>query len=159
MSIITRTIATADREARFLNVGELSAIQNFLVEAQHRIRIAEILTANEQQIIEKGSQKFWQRCPITPSNSGNPTYRSSCMRDQSWYVRLVTYAIIQGDIDSIDRIGLKGAKEMYNSLGVPLRNLAECMHCLKEVALDFLPLDDAAEVAPYFDYMIQGFRP
>ena len=48
---------------------------------------------------------------------------------------------------------------MYNSLEIPLRNVAECMRCLKEVTLDLLSLEDAAEVAPYFDYLIQGLMP
>jgi allophycocyanin-B len=42
---------------------------------------------------------------------------------------------------------------------VPLNNIVECMKCLKEVALDLLPLEDVAEVAPYFDYLIQGLKP
>lgn len=159
MSIVTRSIADADREARYLSAGELYAIRDFYEEGQHRIRIAAILAANEQKIVEQGTQRFWERCPVTPSNSGNSTYRASCMRDQTWYVRLIASAIVAGDIDSIESVGLRGAKEMYNSLGVPLRNIAECMRCLKEVAVDLLSLEDAAEVAPYFDYLIQGMMP
>lgn len=81
------------------------------------------------------------------------------MRDQSWYIRLVTYALIVGDTEPIETVGTKGAKEMYVSLGIPLRNLVECMHCLKEVALDLLSLDDALEVSPYFDCIIRGLAP
>ncbi|WP_421655878.1 allophycocyanin subunit alpha-B [Leptothermofonsia sp. ETS-13] len=159
MSIVTRSIAIADREARYLNPGELSAISEYFAEGSDRLRIATILMANERYIVERGSQRFWERCPVTPSNSGNPTYRASCQRDQSWYVRLVSYAVIVGDITPIEKIGVKGGKEMYNSLGVPLRNVVECMGCLKEVALELLSLKDAAEVAPYFDYIIQGLTP
>lgn len=159
MSIVTRSIAIADREARYLSIGELQALNQFFIDGSDRLRVATILATNEQKIVEKGSQRFWERCPVTPSNSGNPTFRSSCLRDQGWYVRLVTYAVILGDSEPIEKLGLRGAKEMYNSLGVPLRNLVECMRCLKEVALELLTLEDAAEVAPYFDYLIQGFVP
>ncbi|NJR49101.1 MAG: allophycocyanin [Leptolyngbyaceae cyanobacterium CSU_1_3] len=159
MSIITRSITTADREARYPNAGELQAIQEFFEAGQSRLRIAAALAANEHKIVENGSQKFWERCPVTPSNSGNPRFRASCMRDQSWYLRLVTYSVITGDVDLIRKVGTKGAKEMYESLGVPLRNVVECMRCLKEVALDLLRLEDAAEVAPYFDFLIQELIP
>ncbi|UBF24297.1 allophycocyanin [Kovacikia minuta CCNUW1] len=159
MSIITRSIANADREARYLSVGELNAIRDFYETGRNRLRIANILATNEQKIVEKGSLRFWERCPVTPSNSGNPTYRASCMRDQTWYVRLIVSSLVVGDVDPIDKIGVRGAKEMYVSLGVPLRNLAECMRCLKEVSLEMLSLEDAAEVAPYFDYLIQGLVP
>lgn len=159
MSVITQAIVSADREARYLSVGELEAIRDFYTTGANRLRIATILTANEQQIVEKGSQVFWQRCPITPSNSGNPTYRASCLRDQTWYVRLVAYAVVAGDTEPITASGTRGAKQMYSSLGVPLENVTECMRCLKEAALSLLPLEDASAVAPYFDFLIQGFKP
>lgn len=158
MSIITRSITSADREARYLNLGELKAIGNFYQGGQDRLRLAEILIANDDAIVNKGSQRFWSRYPNTPSNTGNPTFRASCMRDQSWYLRLITYAIVLGDTDPIESIGIKGVKEMYESLEIPLKNLTECMRCLKEVTTEMLSLEDAAEVAPYFDYVIQGFQ-
>lgn len=157
MSIITRSIKSADRQARYLNRGELQAIEDFYLGGPDRLRLAQILVANEAEIINKGSQKFWQRYPNTPSNTGNPTFRASCMRDQGWYLRLITYAIALGDMDPIDRSGIKGVKEMYESLEIPLKNWAECMRCLKEVTTEMLSLEDAAAVAPYFDHLIQGF--
>ena len=48
MSIITKTIAQADREARYLNRGELSAIQDFYLGGVSRLSLATILTENEQ---------------------------------------------------------------------------------------------------------------
>lgn len=156
MSIITRSIAQADREARYLNAGELSAIQDFYESGLSRIRLATILADNEQKIVEKASLRFWERCPDTPSNSGNRTYRASCLRDQAWYIRLITYSIIVGDVEPLAEIGTIGVKEMYESLEIPLPNLVEAIRSLKEVSLELLSLKDVTEVAPYFDYLIQG---
>jgi len=157
MSIITRSIKSADRQARYLNLGELKAIENFYQGGQDRLRLAQILVANEDAIVNKGSQRFWQRYPNTPSNTGNPTFRASCMRDQGWYLRLITYAIVLEDTKPIEESGIKGVKEMYESLEIPLKNLAECIRCLKEVTTEMLSLEDATAIAPYFDYIIQGF--
>ncbi|NJK48390.1 allophycocyanin [Candidatus Gracilibacteria bacterium] len=159
MSIITRSITNADREARYLNLTELKTISDFYERGKDRLRIAAILTANEDTIVQKGSQRFWQRYPDTPSNSGNPRFRASCMRDQGWYIRLIASSLIVGDIEPLDKIGVRGVKEMYESLEIPLRNVVECMRCLKEVTLEMLSLEDAAEVAPYFDFLIQGTMP
>ena len=159
MSIITQTIANADREARYLSRGELNAINHFFEEGGQRLRIASILTTNVETIVEKGSQRFWQSCSITPSNSGNSTFRASCLRDQAWFLRLISYAVVVGDVDPLEATGVRGVKEMYLSLEIPLRNVAECIRCLKEVALELLVMEDAAEVAPYFDYLIQGLMP
>lgn len=157
MSIITRSIKSADRQARYLDLGELKAIEDFYQGGKDRLRLAQILVANEAEIVNKGSQRFWLRYPNTPSNTGNPTFRASCMRDQGWYLRLISYAIILGDTEPIDKIGIEGVKEMYESLEIPLKNLAECMRCLKEVTAEMLSLKDAVAIAPYFDYIIQGF--
>ncbi|MEM8675715.1 MAG: allophycocyanin subunit alpha-B [Cyanobacteria bacterium P01_G01_bin.67] len=157
MSIITRSIKSADREARYLNLGELKEIADFYQGGKDRLRLAQILVANEAEIVNKGSQRFWSRYPHTPSNTGNPTFRASCLRDQSWYLRLITYAIVLGDTQPIEEIGVKGVREMYESLEIPLKNWAECMKCLKQVTSEMLSLEDAAEIAPYFDYVIQGF--
>jgi allophycocyanin-B len=159
MSIITRTIAIADLEARYLTAGELLTIRDFFAAGQQRLRIANILAANSQAIVNTGTQRFWERRPVTPSNSGNPTYRASCIRDQGWYIRLVTYALVEGDTKVIDEVGIRGAKEMYISLGIPLENLVDCMHCLKESALALLSLEDGMVAAPYFDYIIRGLTP
>ncbi|NJL21966.1 MAG: allophycocyanin [Leptolyngbyaceae cyanobacterium SM1_3_5] len=159
MSIITRSIAVADREARYLNPGELSAIRDFYDTGSDRLRLANILIQNSQHIVDQGSRRFWQRCPITPSNCGNTRFQASCLRDQAWYVRLVTYAVVVGDTDPIEQSGILGSQVMYRSLGVPLENLVVCMRCLKEATIDFLSLEDAAIVAPYFDYLIQGLKP
>lgn len=159
MDIITRAISNADREARYLNFSELYAIGEFLSSGQNRLRIATILSASEQEIVQKASQRFWERCPDTPSNSGNSTYRAMCLRDQSWYIRLITYSIVVGDTEPLEKFGLHGVQEMYNSLGVPLRNVAESMNCLKDIALEMLPIEDVTEVSIYFNHLIQGMRP
>ncbi len=159
MSIITKSIALADRESRYLSPGELLAINGYFENALERLRIATTLAENEQEIIERSSLKFWERCPDTPSNSGNRTYRASCLRDLGWYIRLITYSLVAGDTEPLAEIGVVGVKEMYDSLEIPLRNLVEVMRCLKEEALALFTLDDATELAPYFDYLIQELVP
>ena len=160
MSIITKTIAQADREARYLNAGELIAIGDFYQGGVSRLSLATVFLAeNEQKIVAKASLRFWERCPDTPSNSGNKTYRASCLRDQSWYVRLITYSLVVGDIEPLAEIGTIGIKEMYESLEIPIPNLVEAIRCLKEASLELFSSKDVTKVAPYFDYLIQSLVP
>ncbi|MEL7332130.1 MAG: allophycocyanin subunit alpha-B [Cyanobacteria bacterium J06560_2] len=159
MSVITQAIATADREVRYLSKGELDMINRFFDDGPQRLRIVSILNNNVGEIVEKGTQRFWQRCPITPSNTDNRQFQVSCLRDQAWFIRLISYAVAVGDVDPLEASGVRGAKEMYRSLEVPLRNLADCMRSLKEVTLEMLSIEDAAEVGPYFDYLIAGLMP
>ena len=67
-----------------------------------------------------------------------------------------TYGVLAGSKEPIEKIGLIGVKEMYNSLNVPVPGMVEAIRCLKEAALGLLNNEDAEETAPYFDYMIQA---
>lgn len=156
MSLITELILNADSEARYPAPKEIRIFQDFLKTGEQRIRIAKTLAENEQRIVQNGSNRFWERCPNTPSNSGNERKTASCQRDQGWYIRLIAYSILAGSEKPLEDIGTIGIKEMYNNLEIPIRNIAECMRCLKEEAIALMSEDDAVEVAPYFDYIIRA---
>ena len=156
MSLVTELILGADSEARYLAPKELRIFQDFAKTGEQRIRIARVLAENEQRIVQNGSQKFWERCPNTPSNSGNERKTASCQRDQGWYVRLIAYSILAGSERPLEEIGTVGIKAMYNNLEIPIRNIAECMRCLKEEAMAVLSEEDGREVAPYFDLIIHS---
>jgi allophycocyanin-B len=79
-----------------------------------------------------------------------------CIRDFGWYLRLITYGVLAGDKEPIEKIGLVGVREMYNSLGVPVPGMVEAITSLKQASLDLLNAEDAGETAPYFDYIIQA---
>jgi allophycocyanin-B len=153
MSLISRVIENADEEMRYPTPGEIRMIQNFCHSGEKRIRIATKLATNQRQIVDIACEKFWKRCPVTPSNSGNMRKTSSCQRDQGWYIRLVAYCILAGNEQPLTEIGTVGMKEMYQSLGIPLANWVEAIRCIKEEVIALLG-DDAAEATPYFDYII-----
>ena len=156
MSLVAEVIFQSDESNRLPNDMEIRRLEDFFNTGEQRLRIAKTLAENEQKIVQQGSQKFWQRCPKTPSNSGNPTFTALCQRDQGWYVRLVAYCVLGGNGQPMEEIGIIGMREMYISLGVPLANLAIAMTCVKKEALDLLGSADAALAAPYFDQIIRA---
>jgi allophycocyanin-B len=66
--------------------------------------------------------------------------------------------VLAGSTELIQKIGLEGAREMYNSLGVPMPGMVESMRALKEASLALLSTDDCALASPYFDFLIQGMQ-
>jgi allophycocyanin-B len=155
MSLVKQVLLNADEELRYPTPSEIRMIQNFCQSGDRRIRIATTLAKNEKLLVEQGSVRFWKRCPITPSNSGNMRKTASCQRDQGWYIRLIAYCVLAGNEQPLAEIGTIGMKEMYTSLGIPLANWVEAVRCLKEEAIALLGEADAAEVVPYFDHIIQ----
>ncbi|MEM6501859.1 MAG: allophycocyanin subunit alpha-B [Cyanobacteria bacterium P01_C01_bin.89] len=159
MSVISQVILKADDELRYPSSGELSNISSFLKTGEQRVRIVRTLTENEKKIVQESSRNLWQKRPdyIAPGGNANgQRERAQCLRDYGWYLRLVTYGILAGDKDPIERIGIIGVREMYNSLGVPVPGMAIAIECLKDASLALLSTEDAAAAAPYFDYIIQA---
>jgi allophycocyanin-B len=159
MSVVTQVILNADEELRYPSSGELKSIQDFLQTGSQRMRIATTLADNEKKIVQEASKALWKKRPdfIAPGgNAYGDKQRALCLRDYGWYLRLVSYGVLSGDKGPIESIGLIGVKDMYNSLGVPVPGMVESIRCLKNAALGLMSDEDAAEAAPYFDYIIQS---
>jgi allophycocyanin-B len=161
MSVVRDLILQADDQLRYPSGGELRSMAQFLSGGTARIRVARALTENERKIVDESARQLFSRKPDYVAPGGNAygqKQRAQCLRDFSWYLRLVTYGVLAGSTEKIQEIGLIGAREMYNSLGVPMAGMVESMRCLKEASLVLLSTDDAALAAPYFDFLIQGMQ-
>jgi allophycocyanin-B len=159
MSLVSQIIINADNELRYPTIGELQAIQEYLKTGEERINIISVLRDREKDIVQKASKALFQVHPeyIAPGgNAEGARKRSLCLRDYGWYLRLVTYGILAGDKEAIEKIGIIGAREMYNSLGVPIIGMIDSIQCLKKTTLDLLPYKEARIIAPYFDFIIRG---
>ena len=159
MSIVTKSIVNADAEARYLSPGELDRIKSFVTTGAQRLRIASILTESREKIVKEAGNALFQMRPDVVSPGGNAygeEMTATCLRDMDYYLRLVTYGIVAGDVTPIEEIGLVGAKEMYKSLGTSLDALAESVRQMKAAASSILSGDDAKEAASYFDYVVGG---
>ncbi len=159
MSVVSQVILQADDELRYPTFGELQAVKEYFQTGEQRTRIVETLSMNEKKIVQEASKQLWRKRPdfIAPGgNAYGDKQRALCLRDYGWYLRLVTYGVLAGDKDPIEEIGIIGAREMYNALGVPVPGMAEAIRCLKAASIELLSDEDAAEAAPYFDYIIQA---
>ena len=157
MSIVTKSIVNADAEARYLSPGELDRIKAFVTSGEARLRIAETLTGSRERIIKEAGNSLFQKRPDVVSPGGNAygeEMTATCLRDMDYYLRLITYGIVSGDVTPIEEIGLVGVKEMYKSLGTSIDAVAQSVREMKEVATGMMSADDAAEAASYFDYVI-----
>nr|ARO91128.1 allophycocyanin gamma subunit [Flintiella sanguinaria] len=145
MSLVTQVILNADEELRYPTVGELETINSYLKTGEDRIRIISLLQNKEQTIIRMASKQIFQLHPeyIAPGgNASGARQRSLCLRDYGWYLRLITYGVLAGDKEPIDKIGLIGVREMYNSLGVPINGMIDAIQCLKQATLENISQED-----------------
>jgi allophycocyanin alpha subunit len=157
MSIVTKSIVNADAEARYLSPGELDRIKGFVASGERRVRIAQVLSESRERIVKQAGDQLFQKRPDVVSPGGNAygeQMTASCLRDLDYYLRLITYGIVAGDVTPIEEIGVVGVREMYKSLGTPIEGVAEGVRGLKSSASSLLSGEDASEAAAYFDYLI-----
>jgi allophycocyanin alpha subunit len=157
MSIVTKAIVNADAEARYLSPGELDRIKSFVATGERRVRIAQVLTENRERLVKQAGDQLFQKRPDVVSPGGNAygqELTATCLRDLDYYLRLVTYGIVAGDVTPIEEIGVIGVREMYKSLGTPIDGVAEGIRGLKNVATTLMSGEDAAEAGSYFDYLV-----
>ena len=157
MSIVTKSIVNADAEARYLSPGELDRIKSFVSTGERRVRIAQVLTENRERLVKQAGEQVFQKRPDVVSPGGNAygqELTATCLRDLDYYLRLVTYGIVSGDVTPIEEIGVIGAREMYKSLGTPIEGITEGIRGLKSAASSLLSGEDAAEAGSYFDYLV-----
>ncbi|MEB3350595.1 MAG: allophycocyanin subunit alpha-B [Cyanobacteriota bacterium] len=161
MSVVRDLILQADDQLRYPTGGELRTMVDFLSGGARRLSVVKSLTANEKKIVDESAKQLFSRRPDYVAPGGNAygqKQRAQCLRDFSWYLRLVTYGVLAGSTEMIQQIGLVGAREMYNSLGVPMAGMVESMRCLKEASLVLLNTEEAELAGPYFDFLIQGMQ-
>ncbi|MFM7171057.1 MAG: allophycocyanin subunit alpha-B [Cyanobium sp.] len=161
MSVVRDLILQADDQLRYPTGGELRTMVEFLSGGSRRLNVVSVLTTNEKKIIDEAAKQLFTRKPEYVAPGGNAfgqKQRAQCLRDYSWYLRLVTYGVLAGSTEQIQAIGLVGAREMYNSLGVPMPGMVEAMRTMKEAAVSLLSNEDAALAGPYFDFLIQGMQ-
>ncbi len=161
MSVVRDLILQADDQLRYPSGGELRSMVEYLSRGAERLTVVRLLTDNEKKIVDEAARQLFQRKPDYVAPGGNAfgqKQRAQCLRDYSWYLRLVTYGVLAGSTEMIQQIGLVGAREMYNSLGVPMPGMVEAMRTLKDAAISLLSAEQAALAGPYFDFLIQGMQ-
>ena len=157
MSIVTKSIVNADAEARYLSPGELDRIKGFVTGGERRLRIAQVLTDSREKIVKQAGDQLFQKRPDVVSPGGNAygqEMTATCLRDLDYYLRLVTYGVVSGDVTPIEEIGIVGVREMYKSLGTSIDAVAQGVAEMKTVAGGLMSGEDASEAGAYFDYVI-----
>jgi allophycocyanin alpha subunit len=161
MSIVTKSIVNADAEARYLSPGELERIKAFVSTGASRLRIAQTLTESRERIVKQAGDQLFQKRPDVVSPGGNAygeEMTATCLRDMDYYLRLITYGVVSGDVTPIEEIGLVGVREMYKSLGTDIGAVAQSVREMKDVATSMMSTEDASEAASYFDYVIGAMQ-
>ena len=113
MSVVRDLILQADDDLRYPSSGELRSMVEYLSQGSIRLSVVKILTDSEKKIIDESAKQLFSLRPEYVAPGGNAygqKQRAQCLRDYSWYLRLVTYGVLAGSTEMIEQIGLIGAR-------------------------------------------------
>jgi allophycocyanin alpha subunit len=136
-------------------------MKSFVMSGDRRLRLAQSLTQSRERIVKQSANQLFQKRPDVVSPGGNAygeEMTATCLRDMDYYLRLISYSVVAGDITPIQEIGVIGVREMYNSLGTPIEAIAESVRAMKNVTTSMMSGEDASEVGAYFDYLIGAMQ-
>ena len=125
MSVVRDLILQADDDLRYPTSGELRTMVDFLDQGAMRVSVVKVLTENEKKIVDESAKQLFGRKPEYVAPGGNAygqRQRAQCLRDYSWYLRLITYGVLAGSTEMIQEIGLVGARDVQQPWCSDARN-------------------------------------
>ena len=162
-SALSVAVNTADSSGRFLSNQELSRLKDLIVDSNSRIDVVKRITSNASLIVASSARSLFAEQPqlIAPGGNAYPTHRTAaCLRDMEYILRYITYAMISGDSDVLDRC-FNGLKETYTALGTPTASVARAIQKMKDFTLDLFTneqnlSEQLIELASYFDRSVES---
>jgi phycocyanin alpha chain len=148
MNTVTKVVAAANAQGRFLNSAELEAIFG---QSRKRLAAAEFLTGQAQKLAVDAVGKV---CQKFPKYSESSYLKAKCTRDIEYFIRSITYCLIAGNTEPISDYIFPGIDEVYRSLDLPSSCAIEALVYIKEH--HELMGDIAIETNAYIDYLING---
>jgi allophycocyanin beta subunit len=111
---ITNVINKSDVQGLYLDMASMTNLESYFASGELRVRAAATISANASAIIRDAVAKALLYSDITRPGGNMYTTRryAACIRDLDYYLRLVTYGIVAGDVTPIEEIGVIGAKEL-----------------------------------------------
>lgn len=133
---VTTIIRKYDLAGRYFDRDAVDNLKSYFAIGNDRIQAALAINAEVESIVKQASLNLFDELPelIRPAGNAYTTRRyAACLRDMDYYLRYATYAIVAGNIDVLNELVLKGLRETYNSLNVPIDPTVRGIQIMKSI--------------------------
>lgn len=156
---VTSLIENYDSTGRYFDRNALDTLKTYFNTGIARVQAAAVINANASGIVKQAASKLFEEIPelIRPGGNAYTTRRyAACLRDMDYYLRYASYALVAGSMDVLDERVLRGLRETYNSLGVPIAPTVNGIQIMREIVREQAAAAGVADVSVIdqpFDYM------
>jgi hypothetical protein len=154
-------LQAADDECRYLTDADYRDLAIAIPGAQDYLDCSQALRDRAKAIVDEARAGVLDQYPeITQPGGGlYPAERAdACWRDFWHFLRCITYGIAGQRTDYTNAEGLGYMELLYQELKVPLPAMVSGLEGIKTVSLNPMGSAQQAQLAPYFDHLIEQLR-
>jgi hypothetical protein len=158
---IIQRFQAADNEGRYLTDADLQVIQQTAPDTADYVAIVHQLRDQVSDIVDEARSQVLQTFPTITEPGGGlypPERADACWRDFWHFLRCITYGIAAHRTDYTSADGLHHMQLLYQELRVPLDAMVIGLEGIKAASLQRIDAGRQAELAPYFDHLIDRLR-
>ncbi len=151
----------ADDGGRYLSDEDLQQIQQLVPSTATVIPLTQELRDRVTEIVDEARNQVLEAFPnITQPGGGlYPAMRAdACWRDFWHFLRCITYGIAGQRTDYTSSEGLHYMQLLYQELQVPLDAMVVGLEGIKTASLKRVEVGQQAQIAPYFDHLIEQLK-
>ncbi len=158
---VVQCLQAADDQSRYLTDADLQQMQELAPAIAKFIPVVRLLRNRVNDIIDEARAEVLQEFPKITQEGGGlyPAERANaCWRDFWHFLRCITYGITEQRTDYLSAEGLQYMNLLYQELQVPLDAMVMGLEGIKTASLKRLESAQKAELAPYFDCLIEQLK-
>lgn len=153
------SIGYSSSQAGFVTQTQLEALAGYYKRIEVALEAASTLSRKADQLVDGAAQAVYQKFPYTVQMQGQQYASTSegkakCVRDISYYLRIIIYGLVAGNTAVIDESLLTGLDEINKALELSSDWYVEALKYIRSKhGLTGLAAEEANK---YIDYVIQA---
>ena len=158
---VIQCLQAADDQSRYLTDADLQKMQELAPAIAKFVPVVQLLRDRVNDIIDEARAEVLQTFPKITQEGGGlyPAERAdACWRDFWHFLRCITYGITEQRTDYLNAEGLQYMNLLYQELQVPLDAMVVGLEGIKNASLKRLESAQKADLAPYFDCLIEQLK-